>query len=203
VGGGVVQVAGDAGAFLGDRERPLPLGVALRPGGPVAQVGDLLAAQPGALAGEPRPGPGDPGVQCRHGGKRAPRGGERGRVRDEGAHHGGGRGPRPGLAAGGQQVERGCRAEGQPDRVVQRRQRPAGRRGQREHGHRGPPPPQQRRRRARGQPDPHRVEAARSAAGCAAVREQHHRAGEHDSRYRRVQERAGTRAGQGDRRHTP
>ena len=57
VAGGVVQVAGDADALLGGRQAAVALGVALGALRPLLELGHALAAQPGAIAGQPGAAP--------------------------------------------------------------------------------------------------------------------------------------------------
>jgi hypothetical protein len=62
VAGGVMEVAGDPGALLGGREATLAFARALRIESALPELRDVRAAQARALAGEPRDGPGEAGV---------------------------------------------------------------------------------------------------------------------------------------------
>jgi hypothetical protein len=55
VAGGVVQFAGDAGAFLGGGEASFAFRLAFGPLRAILQFGDALLAQPRAVAGHPDP----------------------------------------------------------------------------------------------------------------------------------------------------
>ena len=134
VAGGVVQVAGDAGALLGDRELPLARGLLFGEDGALAEFGHLLAAQPGAFAREPRGDVGEAGVD-QVAARQADGRHARTEICDEQDHHDAGVARRPRrrvVAAAGEQVQRRRRSQRRPDHDAVRGQQDARRRGQRE-----------------------------------------------------------------------
>ena len=66
VAGGVVEVAGDAGALLRGCQPPLPLGLALGPQRPVHQLGQARAALTDPVADHPRATPDERAGEERH-----------------------------------------------------------------------------------------------------------------------------------------
>src|SRR5262249_62326299 len=63
VSGGVVEVAGDPGALVGDGEAALALSLTLGTDRTLLQLGDMRAPEASPLAREPRHGPGQTGVE--------------------------------------------------------------------------------------------------------------------------------------------
>jgi len=187
-----VQVAGDAGALLGDRELPLPRGLLFGEDGALAEFGHLLAAQPGAFAREPRGGVGEAGVD-QVAARQAEGRHARTEIRDEQDHHGAGAARRPRrrvVAAAGEQVQRRRRSQRRPDHEAGRGQQDARRHGQREDPQRGSPPRDQGHGRQRHQHHAGRVGAARPGVDhpgeAAAVSDERERAGQRRGRDRDV-----------------
>jgi hypothetical protein len=181
VTGRVVQVASDAGALLGDGQLPLAGGVLLGADGAPAEVGDLLAAQPGPFAREPCRGAGKAGVddvaagETDHGDSGAEAGDEE--YRDQSGTSGS---PWCGfVAAAREQVERCGGPQRWPDDTAEDGEEHTRRRSQREDTQRRAPPAKQRygrRRRERGSDGIETTRSGMSKAEATTMSEQRQRA---------------------------
>jgi hypothetical protein len=200
VSGGVVEVAGDPGPLLGHRQAALPFRLTIGAESALLQLGDLLAAQTGSLAGEPRDRPGEPGEQELGPGKGAAAKAGRPEVRGEERDDHGGAAPGPGIglvAARREQVQRGGGPEEHPDRVAEAPQHHPRRGGRREDRAGGAPPGDERHGRARGQHAADPVELPRPPLRGAdgVMREQGQGHGQRHHRDRGIGQRPRSRAG--------
>jgi ABC-type multidrug transport system ATPase subunit len=150
--GRVVEVTGDARAFLGGGQAALALCLALRPQSALLELGHALAAHPHAIAEDPRAAPDERSEEERNGGELITGETDGADVGDEETDYSRGGQPRGHarlFGARGQEIERNRRAERRAGRISEPVQRRARGSGQSEHGQRGATPGDQWQRRER------------------------------------------------------
>ena len=188
---GVVQVAGDPGAFLGRGEAALAFGFPFGPQRALLQLGHPLAPEPCAVAGKPGPAPHDDAERDRRAREVAVLESHRGDVRGQQCDGERERDPQLGarcVGAGGQEVQRDGRPERRAGGFGDDAQRDAGDTREDEHAQRGRAPRDERQRRQRRQQHGGRSEAVVFAGG-----QQHERQREHGDGERGVAEHFGVR----------
>ena len=189
VAGGVVEVAGDAGALLRGCQTPLALGFPLGPQRAIHQLGQARAALADPVADHPRAAPDERAGEERHDRKLILRQSGSGDVEGEDARDDGDgqlRASARGSRVEPEKEESDSRSERRPRGIVERGQGDACRRGEREHGERRAAAGEKRERAQRGQGDAERVEAASvrlrvaAAGGEQQERESEHACGDDD-----------------------
>jgi hypothetical protein len=164
VAGSVVEVAGDPGALLGDRQATLALRLALGAEGALSKFGEVLAPKARSLAGEPGDRPGEPCVQEFASREAAVASGGGEEVNAEQSDDGAGAAPVPRLLVGAarrEQVQRGGGPERQRDRIAEAGQQRDRRRREHECCARRVAPGEERDRRACSKHSPGPVELSR------------------------------------------
>ncbi len=163
VAGGVVEVTGDAGAFLRGCQASLALGLALGPQCPVHELGQARAALTDPVADDPRAAPDKRAGEERYDWKLVLGQSGSGDVEGEEPRDDGDgqlRTSACGRWVEAEKEESDGWPERRPRRIVEPGQGDACRRGDREHGEGRSPAGEERERAERGQGDAERVEAA-------------------------------------------